>query len=100
MSTYTVSLYIRSDQCRILSSPTRDESIGTAFSARCTAPERGPGCDKRVNPGRHVQAFLSEELSEEIQIKGRTARQTNKGTFMLILLEERGAPYKGVLTYT
>ena len=44
-----------------------------------------------------MQAFLSEELSEEIQIKGRTARQTNKGTFMLILLEERGAPYKGVL---
>jgi hypothetical protein len=33
-----------------------------------------------------VQTFLSEELSEEIQIRGRTARQKNKGSFQMILL--------------
>jgi len=45
--------------------------------------------DKTVEDqgGIHViQTFLSEELSEEIQIKGRTARQKNKGTFKMILL--------------
>jgi hypothetical protein len=37
--------------------------------------------------GLHVvQTFLSEELSEEIQIRGRTARQKNKGSFELVLL--------------
>jgi hypothetical protein len=37
--------------------------------------------------GLHVvQTFLSEELSEEIQIRGRTARQKNKGSFQMILL--------------
>ena len=33
-----------------------------------------------------VQTFLSEQLSEEIQIRGRTARQKNKGSFELVLL--------------
>ena len=45
--------------------------------------------DKAVEAagGVHVvQAFLSEQLSEEIQIKGRTARQDKKGTFKLVLL--------------
>jgi hypothetical protein len=38
------------------------------------------------NGGVHViQTFLSEEYSEEVQIKGRTARQGDKGTFQLIL---------------
>jgi hypothetical protein len=32
-----------------------------------------------------VQTFLSEAVSEEIQIKGRTARQGKKGTFKMIL---------------
>jgi len=44
--------------------------------------------DKRVEQlgGLHVvQTFLSEELSEEIQIRGRTARQKNKGSFQIIL---------------
>jgi hypothetical protein len=37
--------------------------------------------------GLHVvQTFLSEELSEEIQIRGRTARQKTKGSFQMILL--------------
>ena len=39
--------------------------------------------------GLHVvQTFLSEELSEEIQIRGRTARQKNKGSFQMILLAQ------------
>ena len=33
------------------------------------------------------QTFLSEELSEEIQIQGRTARQGKRGSFQLVLLE-------------
>ena len=38
------------------------------------------------NGGIHViQEFLSEEYSEEIQIKGRTARQGESGTFQLIV---------------
>ena len=38
--------------------------------------------------GIHViQTFLSEEYSEEIQIKGRTARQGNRGSYSMILLE-------------
>eukprot|EP00536_Pseudo-nitzschia_multiseries_P011907 jgi/Psemu1/207274/e_gw1.432.56.1 len=36
------------------------------------------------NGGVHViQAFLSSDMSEEIQIQGRTARQGKKGSFML-----------------
>ena len=35
--------------------------------------------------GLHVvQAFLSEELSEEIQIRGRSSRQKNKGSSQMI----------------
>ena len=47
--------------------------------------------DKKVDDlgGLHVvQTFLSEELSEEIQIRGRTARQMNKGSFQMILLSK------------
>jgi hypothetical protein len=58
------------------------------------AREHGRGLDfncldKKVDDlgGLHVvQTFLSEELSEEIQIRGRTARQKNKGSFQMILL--------------
>jgi len=39
--------------------------------------------------GVHViQTFLSEDVSEEIQIKGRTARQGKKGSFTMILNQE------------
>ena len=34
-----------------------------------------------------IQAFFSDSFSEEIQIKGRTARQGSKGQFMIILLK-------------
>jgi hypothetical protein len=47
--------------------------------------------DDRVNThqGIHVlQAFLSEDVREEIQIKGRTARQGKPGTYCLILNQE------------
>ncbi|CAF3079102.1 unnamed protein product [Rotaria sp. Silwood2] len=40
------------------------------------------------NGGTHViQTFLSEEISEEVQIKGRTARQGNKGSYSMVLLD-------------
>jgi len=48
-------------------------------------------CDDEVlanNGGCHViQAFLSEELGEEVQIQGRTARQGGQGSFSLFLLQ-------------
>lgn len=47
--------------------------------------------DDRVQKsgGVHVmQAFLSEERSEEIQIQGRTARQGKKGSYQMIILLE------------
>ncbi|CAF0938955.1 unnamed protein product [Adineta steineri] len=38
--------------------------------------------------GTHViQTFLSEEVSEEVQIKGRTARQGDCGSYSMILLD-------------
>ena len=41
-----------------------------------------------TNGGTHViQTFLSEELSEEKQIKGRTARQGDQGSYSMILLD-------------
>ncbi len=41
------------------------------------------------NGGVHViQTFLSSDMSEEIQIQGRTARQGKKGSYKLILLDE------------
>lgn len=40
------------------------------------------------NGGVHIiQTFLSDEISEEIQIQGRTARQGKQGTYQLVLLE-------------
>ncbi|CAF3312638.1 unnamed protein product, partial [Rotaria sp. Silwood2] len=41
------------------------------------------------NGGIHViQTFLSEEVSEEVQIKGRTARQGAYGSYSMILLDK------------
>ncbi|VEU39667.1 unnamed protein product [Pseudo-nitzschia multistriata] len=41
------------------------------------------------NGGVHViQAFLSCDMSEEVQIQGRTARQGKKGSYKLILLDK------------
>jgi len=40
------------------------------------------------NGGVHIiQTFLSEEVSEEVQIQGRTARQGKRGSYQMILLE-------------
>jgi len=42
-----------------------------------------------VQGGVHViQTFFSKTLSEEVQIKGRTARQGDKGSYSMILLEK------------
>lgn len=42
--------------------------------------------DIKSRGGLHViQAFLSHDESEEIQIKGRTARQSNHGSYDCIL---------------
>jgi hypothetical protein len=35
-----------------------------------------------------IQTYLSDELSEEVQTKGRTARQGAKGTYQLVLCRE------------
>lgn len=41
-----------------------------------------------ANGGVHlIQLFLSEMLSEEIQIKGRTARQAESGSYSMVLLD-------------
>jgi len=43
--------------------------------------------DRKMEGGVHViQAFFSDSLSEEIQIKGRTARQGDKGSYEIIAL--------------
>ena len=48
----------------------------------------------RSNGGVHViQTFLSEELSEEIQIKGRTARQGDEGSYSMFLLDSSLAKF-------
>lgn len=52
--------------------------------------------DEKLNAsgGIHVvQTFFSEEYSEETQIKGRTARQGNKGSFSMVLLESELEKY-------
>ncbi|ETO05036.1 hypothetical protein RFI_32360 [Reticulomyxa filosa] len=42
-----------------------------------------------ANGGIHViQTFLSEELSEEMQIRGRTARQGTSGSYSLVLCDK------------
>lgn len=42
-----------------------------------------------ANGGAHViQTFLSEELSEETQIKGRTARQGDAGSYSMVLMDK------------
>ncbi|ETO02668.1 hypothetical protein RFI_34750, partial [Reticulomyxa filosa] len=60
---------------------TRSFGRGTDFVSR----------DETVaaNGGIHViQTFLSEELSEEVQIKGRTGRQGSSGSYSLVLCEK------------
>jgi hypothetical protein len=52
--------------------------------------------DEKVtdNGGVHViQTFLSDEYSEEVQIKGRTARQGNPGTYQLIISSKQLEKY-------
>lgn len=45
--------------------------------------------------GVHVlQAFLSEDLSEEIQIRGRSARQGTLGSYSMVIHDQQIAPLK------
>lgn len=42
-----------------------------------------------ANGGVHViQSYLSEAISEEVQIKGRTARQGEQGSYSMVLLDK------------
>ncbi|CAL6025644.1 Conserved_hypothetical protein [Hexamita inflata] len=53
--------------------------------------------DKNIDRlgGVHViQTFFSDELSEEKQIKGRTARQGNNGSYSLVLLDSELEKFK------
>ena len=58
--------------------------------------------DEKVNAdgGVHViQTFLSREIAEEIQIKGRTARQGKLGTYRLIISSESLSEFNISLFY-
>jgi hypothetical protein len=49
------------------------------------------------NGGVHViQAFFAEEYSQEVQIKGRTARQGKDGSYSMVLLDEDLQKYLNV----
>jgi hypothetical protein len=93
------SEYGRQGAMQTITSATRDVASRVrkathTGSVTLLSREQGRGLDFHCSDkvveetgGLHVvQTFLSEELSEEIQIKGRTARQKNKGSFELILL--------------
>ena len=65
---------------------TREYGRGTDFVCR----------DQRVKNGGGVhviQTFLSAELSEEKQIQGRTARQSDSGSYEMILLDSELEQY-------
>ena len=45
--------------------------------------------------GVHViQTFFSDDISDEVQIKGRTARQGHKGTYKLVVLDKTLEKYQ------
>lgn len=45
--------------------------------------------------GVHViQAFFSDDFAEEVQIKGRTARQGDKGSFSIVVLDNKLEKYQ------
>ena len=59
---------------------TRSFGRGTDF--------RSYSYEKRSQGPHVIQTFFSKEISEEIQIKGRTARQNDRGSYELILWKE------------
>uniref|UniRef100_A0A8D8K9J2 Protein translocase subunit SecA 2 n=3 Tax=Culex pipiens TaxID=7175 RepID=A0A8D8K9J2_CULPI len=75
----------------------RDQFIneaGVAKTVTLASRRMGRGVDFKSsvtvekNGGVHViQTFLSSDVKEEIQIKGRTARKDNKGSYELIVCE-------------
>jgi hypothetical protein len=71
----------RSGAARAVTLATRPFGRGTDFAALDETVNR--------NGGIHIIAtFLAETESEEIQIKGRTARQGEHGSFSLLLLQD------------
>jgi preprotein translocase subunit SecA len=52
---------------------------GLDFACRLDAIDAAGGA-------KVISTFLSEEKSEEVQIKGRTARQNKKGSFAMVLM--------------
>eukprot|EP01133_Synstelium_polycarpum_P012772 gene12772-14983_t len=102
MKAYESSVYCVRDKLERLveDSPNRDSIIKKASTARqVTLLTRvfGRGVDFNLRDdtvinagGVHViQTFLSEEITEEIQIKGRAARQGQKGSFKMILVKSQ-----------
>lgn len=68
-------------QPRIVTLTTRSFGRGTDFICR--------NRDVEKNGGLHVvQTFFSSEVAEERQIKGRTARQGEQGSYMMMLLQQ------------
>ena len=50
-----------------------------------------------ANGGVHViQTFLSEDLSEEVQIRGRTARQGEDGSYSMTLMDDELEKFLGI----
>jgi hypothetical protein len=74
---YTIKNCTSSDQVTI---STASFGRGTDFVCR--------DVEINANGGIHIiQTFLSEDISEEIQIKGRTCRQGKPGSYSMILLD-------------
>jgi hypothetical protein len=87
-NTYEVTAAMRSDMVKhAVKRAVKAESItllsavhgrGLDFSCRHAGITKAGGVHV-------VQTFLSENISEEVQIKGRTARMTDKGSYKLVL---------------
>lgn len=88
------------DMVHVLNSYTAESDVPKTIWDACEprnvtlcSREYGRGIDfncRNVNlrnaGGMHViSTFLSEDISEEVQIQGRTARKTNPGSFSLVL---------------
>jgi len=75
------NIVLKATQTGAITLATRNFGRGTDFQCLDT--------DVIKAGGLHViQTFLSEDLSEETQIMGRTARQGTKGSYMMILTYE------------
>ncbi|XP_065095223.1 uncharacterized protein LOC135717194 [Ochlerotatus camptorhynchus] len=88
------------DRVNVLTENTKDKErfineAGVAKTITLSTRGMGRGVDYKSsvtvekNGGLHVvQTFFSMDIKEEIQIKGRTARKDNKGSYELIVCDE------------